>query len=353
MRPYWPALVLTVAFALPLVADEVTATPAAAPVPVATPTYKPWTLRNDVVEVVVSDLQGAIRTFSLINERPIHLRDWQVREWQKQNIALPDPDKSLTVLDAFNPKPKGASHNWIEGVELPSSEKPPWTVNQTDAKHMRLEYADAAKGLRWVLSYELTDGKLDLISKLSVENTGTQEWALKPTLYPLNGVRQDDPKSDATYVSVASHVGGIDGSYNNYGMPGPGLEVQVPSVGLDYICLKSRFFAALWIPLSFTISGQKGAAPVASPSPAQTPGDGGPGGSAGVSVSPQNAPSAPGVIWLTAMGFIQAQGEAHQAYVRALYLGANNGDVRLAPGQVMAISWKIAVTSTRQGDSRA
>ena len=147
MRLSW--LVLVFAFTLTVTADEVTATPAAATAPVVTkPIYKSWNLSNDLVEVVVSELQGSIRSISLINERPIRLRDWQAQELLKQKIALPDPDKPLAVLDDFNPG--SGKHNWIGGVELPSAASAaPWSATQSDPRHLRLEYADPAKGLRW------------------------------------------------------------------------------------------------------------------------------------------------------------------------------------------------------------
>ncbi len=350
MRPYWPALVLAVAVALPVVADEVAATPAAAPAPVvAAPTYRSWDLRNDVVEVVVSELQGSIRSISLINERPIRLRDWQVRELQNQKVVLSDPNKPLAVLDDFNPG--SGKHNWISGVELPSpSGAAPWSATQSDPRHLRLEYADAVKGLRWAIAYELTEGKHDLVSTLTIENNGQREWALQPTVFPLNGVRQDDPSSDKTYVTVAYHAGGVDGSMTNLGMPAPGASVLVPATALDYVCLKSRFFAALWTPLSFSIASQH-TQPAPTPAPiAVAPTEsGGPGGTTAPATVAAMA-NAAGTLWLSAHGFSQTHGAANQAYLEAKYLGSNNGELRLAPGQTMSASWKIAVTSTRKGD---
>jgi YidC/Oxa1 family membrane protein insertase len=362
MPPYRPALVLAFALALPVAADEVSAVPAPAPAPapapttpapaVAAPTYQSWTLRNDLVEVVVSELQGSIRAVSLIKERPIHLRDWQVHELQRQKIAMPDPEKPLAVLDDFNPG--SGKHNWITGVELPPANgAAPWTATQGDARHLRLEYADAAKGLRWAMAYELTEGKFDLVTTFTIENGGQREWTLQPTVYPLNGVRQDDPSADAAYVSVSYHTGGINGKIVNLGMPGPGTSQPVPATDLDYVCLKSRFFAALWTPLTFAIaSKQAQAAPAPAPAPvASAPVEsGGPGGGAAPAAVAAAAPNAAGALWLNAHGFSQAQGAAHQAYLEARYLGPANGEVRLAPGQTMTASWKTVVSSMRKND---
>lgn len=364
MRLSW--LVLVLAAVLPVAAVEVATPPvaASAPAPVATPapaavpaatvsapTYKLWTLRNDVIEVVVSERQGAIHSISLLHEQPIRLRDWQVRELQKQHVVLPEPDKPLSVLDAFNPSTndEAARHNWFDGVELPVISPTPWMASQSDALHLRLEYADPVKGLRWTLSYELVAGKHDLISTLAVENGGGRELVLKPKLYPLNGVRQDDPSADAAYVTVSYHAGGVNGQITNLGMPGPRTSVPVPTANLDYVALKSRFFAALWTPLSFSING-KTTPGTATQAPAQPIRESGPGGSVGPAVSAANAAGSPNVLWLSADGYTQTQGAAHQAYITAQYLGANNEAIRLASGQVMNISWKTTVSSMRKVD---
>ncbi len=328
---------------------------ASKPAEVAAPaiTYTEYRLANKLVQVDVIDFQGAIRRVSLLSTSPIHLPAWQVKAMESKNQQVPDPAKPLAVLSAFNPG--GANHNWITGIGL--DDKTPWKKISGDDGHLVLSHESAAKGLRWTLRYELPADSLALRSTLTVENIGQAPTTFRPVIYPLNGVHQDDVKQDAVYLALAHHNGGATGHLTSLSLPPlptPGhaaTSTTIPVDRLDYVCVKSRFFAALWHPLGHSVRDVGVVAPTPAPAPVTTSVEGGPGATTGGPGGPQ--PTA--MVGQTALmqvlgyGFKDFNG-GHQAYVEVALLAQGGGEIVLKPRQIFEASWNTTVASMKAGD---
>ena len=336
-------------------APTVSATPAveaSKPAEVAAPAiaYTEYRLANKLVQVDVIDFQGAIRRVSLLSTNPVHLHAWQVKAMEAQNHQVPDPTKPLAILSAFNPG--GANHNWITGIGL--DDKTPWKKISGDDAHLVLSHESSAKGLRWTLRYELPADSLALRSTLTVENIGQAPTTFRPVIYPLNGVHQDDVKQDAVYLALVHHNNGKMSSLYLPPLPTPGyaaVPTPIPIDRLDYVCVKSRFFAALWHPLGHSVRDVGAVAPVASPTPVAAPAEGGPGATTGGPGGPQPTamvgPSA--LMQVLAYGFKDFNG-GHQAYVEVFLLAQGGGEIVLKPRQIFEASWNTTVASMKAGD---
>ena len=324
--PAPPAPVVTPPPAATAIPTATAPKPPDAPVTGAAPTpdgYPTVHLRNDLVEAEVSTQLGSLVTLRLLGTHPIQLPKWQEKRLHEEGVVVPDHDAALAVLDDFNPN--GGSHNWIAGLGL-ADKTPAWQVAQADATHVVFTHVDAARNLTFRMAYALPAGKTEVETTLTIANTGASDMPLQPVVYPLNGVHQDDARSDAPYLTVAYHAGGALGSQTSLGMPDPlsssASHAQViPSAGLDYVCLKSRFFAALWAP---GVATRVGAA-------------------AGLQLE------------VSDVGYqmAAAHGAAHQAFIRAAYHDAGGKELVLHPGETLSVPWRLVITSmTRESLAR-
>jgi len=345
--PAAPAPAATTPTAVVEAAKPVEQTPAPAAI-----TYSEYRLANKLVQIDVSDWQGTLRRVSLQEVHPVHLRDWQAKARAAKHQPIPDPAKPLAVLSAFSPS--GPSHNVITGIGLTDST--PWKRISGDDLHLVLSHDNAAKRLRYTLRYDLPADSLALRSTLTVENLGTGEVVLRPVIYPLNGVHQDDLSQDAAYLALAHHNGGTNGKMVSLYLPPlptsghPLVPTPIPGEQLDYVCLKSRFFAALWSPQGHDVrdAGSAAAVPAVAPAPVPAPaGPGSPDGFGGPQANVVN--KAAGALRVQAYGFTDYNG-AHQALVEAALLGPNGGDITLKPGQRFEAAWIITVSSMTKKD---
>jgi YidC/Oxa1 family membrane protein insertase len=316
-------------------------------------TYTEYRLTNKLVQVDVIDYQGAIRRVSLLSTNPVHLHAWQVKAMEAKNQQVPDSTKPLAVLSAFNPG--GANHNWITGIGI--ADKTPWKKISGDDTHLVLSHESAAKGLRWTLRYELPADALALRSTLTVENIGQATTSFRPVIYPLNGVHQDDVKQDAAYLALAHHNGGNGGKMTSLSLPPvptpgyPATPTVIPADRLDYVCVKSRFFAALWHPLGHSVRDPATATPVALPAPVAAPSEGGPSAVAGGPGGPQPSVMVGTIplLQVNAYGFNDYNG-GHQTYIEVALLAVGGGEIVLKPGQIFESSWTTTVASMKAGD---
>jgi YidC/Oxa1 family membrane protein insertase len=360
-----PWLIITVCCALPLwlsASESSVATPTA-PVAAATaaatapttseikpaPTYGLHRIANNLVAAEISELQGSVRSVQLLKEKPIRLREWQVKALQSKGQRPPDADQPLNVLHDFNPL--GGKHNWVSGVGLPNKNAAPWTVVSKADNALVLSYTNTEKNIVYRMLYELPPDSYALRSSLSIENKSSTEFLVKPNIYPLNGVHQDDVSQDAAYLALVYHQGGVNGKMHSLSKPPIGGISEIPGQQLDYICLKSRFFGAYWHPLSFRVGSINESANVTPPAPETVVAvDSGPvetGGPGSTAVPTRtNASPAMSVI---ARGFIDRHG-GHQAFVDVTYFGANNGDVVIKPTQKLDISWTLTVASMEKDE---
>ena len=246
------------------------------------------------------------------------------------------------------------------------ADQSPWLRISGDDHHLVLQHDVPANGLRYTLTYELFDGSLAVHSALTIENIGAETSKLHPFLYPLNGVHQDDLSQDLAYLALAHHNGGSKGKMTSLSVPAipaPGaarVNAIVTGDQLDYIALKSRFFAALWQPLSFEIGDAKTTDDkVVASQPAPIKGDGGPGGAvaSGQNSGPNSGPNgthSPATGPLSPMkiecvGFLDRNG-AHQAYVEVALLSSGGSELVLKPRQKYQAKWNITVASMTDGD---
>ncbi|MBA3699041.1 MAG: membrane protein insertase YidC [Planctomycetes bacterium] len=318
----------------------------AAPAPI----FTDYRLTNKLVQVDVIDRQGAIRTISLLETHPVRLHAWQAKALAQQGHTVPDPAKPLPVLSAFNPG--GSYHNWITDIGL--NDKTLWKKVSGDDSHLVLSHETTA--LRWTLRYDLPADSLTLRSTLTVENLGTADTSLRPRIYPLNGVHQDDVKQDAPYLALVHH-GGASGKMTSLYLPPlptpgyPGTPTAIPVEQLDYVCVKSRFFGVLWHPLGHAVHD-----PGTSTAPTPTPAapvvvDGGPGsvsGGPGGSL-PAATGGARALMQANAVGFKDVNG-GHQAYLEVTLLAPGGGDIVLKPKQRLEATWTITVASMSERD---
>jgi YidC/Oxa1 family membrane protein insertase len=318
------------------------------------PSYAEYRLANKLVQVDVIDLQGAIRRVSLLTSHPVRLHAWQVKAREAKAQVVPDPAKPLPVLSAHNPG--GANHNWIAGIGL--GDKTPWKRISGDDSHLVLGHESVEKGLRWTLRYDLPAESLALRSTLTVENIGKADASFRPVIYPLNGIHQDDVSQDAAYLALAHHNGGANGKMTSLYLPPlptpgyPATPTAIPLDQLDYVCIKSRFFGALWHPLGHAVrdpaQATAPAAPVTSPA---TPTEGGPGAIGGPG-GPQPAVAATGpagAMLVQAYGFKDFNG-GHQAYVEVQLLAQGGGEIVLKPTQRFEAAWTTTVASMTKRD---
>ena len=328
---------------------------AAVPAAEVAPTYTEYHLANGLIQVDITDRRGAILNVSLLKTSPIHLRAWQSKIIEAKGQVTLDPAKPLPVLSHFNRDSR--FHNWIREDSL-EGEQGPWKRISGDDRHLVLQHDIPTKGLRYTLNYELFEGSLALHSALTIENIGAETTKLRPYLYPLNGVHQDDLSQDFAYLALAHHNGGIKGKMISLSLPAvpapgvPQVKTFIPGDQLDYICLKSRFFAALWQPLSFEVNDAKatnGKAVTSQPAPIK--GDGGPGGATisgpNGTVTSVIGPLSP--MTIECVGFLDRNG-AQQAYFEVALLSSTGGEIVLKPSQKFDAKWNITVASMTEGD---
>ncbi len=346
-----PASAPTPAPATTSVTTSAATTPVAAVTAPAAPVV--YELINDLVQVEILNHQGAIRSMSLLKSHPIHLRLWQTRILEQKGQRSLEPSKPLPVLSAFNPY--GSYHNFIR--ELGLNDKSEWKRISGDARHLVLSHVTPDQRLRYTIAYELPEKSLSLQSTFTIENLAGNEVAVRPYVYPLNGIHQDDVSQDAAYLALAHHNGGSNGKMVSlYLPPVPtmGAKVEntaIPTQQLDYVCLKSRFFAAIWQPLSFSVLDANTTAPAPVAPVLVT--DGGPGAKSGGPGGPGGPlPVAAGAntgLQVTAVGFI-GHDHAHQAYIEVALLGPASSDILLKPAHKLQASWSTTVASMTSDD---
>ena len=326
-----------------------------APAVTAAPTYTEYHLANGLIQVDVTDRRGAILNVSLLKTHPIHLRAWQTNVNEVKGQVTLDPAKPLPVLGYFNRDSR--FHNWIREDSL-DADQSPWQRISGDDHHLVLQHDVPAKGLRYTLTYEVFDGSLAVHSALTIENIGAEVSKLHPFLYPLNGVHQDDLSQDLAYLALAHHNGGIKGKLTSLSLPAipaPGaarVNAIITGDQLDYVCLKSRFFAALWQPLSFEVGDAKTTNDqVTASQPAPIKGDGGPGGAtvSGPNGSLTAATGPLASMKIECVGFLDRNG-AHQAYVEVALLASGGSELVLKPSQKYQAKWNTTVASMTDGD---
>ncbi|MCS6970710.1 MAG: membrane protein insertase YidC [Planctomycetota bacterium] len=204
----------------------------------ATPTHRETVIGNERLRVAISTLRASIRRVELLDMRPIKLPP------HARGGPHELPDGPLPVLRAFTAQ---GNHNWIYADKAGLTSEP-WQVVEQGPDHAVFGFA-GANGLEWRMAYRVPSGALRIEVQLSVHNRGAQPVPLAMHVFPLNGVHGDYPLSEYGYQAVFTHAPGADGSISNHGMPQPGSEMPLGEASaLEFLGLKSRFFAAWWKP---------------------------------------------------------------------------------------------------------
>jgi YidC/Oxa1 family membrane protein insertase len=302
------------------------------------PTYDEITITSDVARAVLSSKRGILVSFELANSKRIELPK------HLQAMVQPVSDGWLPVLRAFQ---KSGAHNWIADHDVESGglgpvDIAPWTVSKPSPDKAIFTYEKPGK-LRWTLTYQLDAQRPALGVDLRIANLSGDPIKLSPSIVPLNGIHQDYGPGEAYYSCVFDHVGGANGSLTNHGMPAVGVAATgLPGSdrGVDYIGLKSRFFAAWWSPQSLT------ATPAAVPAVALVPEPVGPSGPTGPVPGAAVAQTAPAAgSWTPwSWGFTGLDHE-HQAY-----LGITFTPETVAPGTAWERGWSISASSMTKAD---
>ncbi|MBN8525264.1 MAG: hypothetical protein J0M02_08015, partial [Planctomycetes bacterium] len=214
--------------------------------PAAAPAYQDVMIENAHARAVLSTFRGNLVRFELATSSrialPAHL----------QALVQPVPEGWLPVLRSFQ---RYGAHNWLADHDaaaggLETADTAPWQVTKPSPDKAVFTYEKAGR-LRWTLTYQLDPQRPALGVDLSITNLSGSPVTLAPSVVPINGVHQDYGPGEAYYGCVFDHVGGAAGAITNHGMPGIGATaVDLPGsqANVDYLGVKSRFFAAWWSP---------------------------------------------------------------------------------------------------------
>lgn len=323
-------LVATAAETAPVIAP---AAPAAAPVVAAAPVYREVTLENPAAVLVLSTNRGNLISFSLKDAKAIALPPHLAA------VSNPPGPGPLPVLRGFQ---NSGAHDWLaDGTSagLGTEDTAPWTVVRSSATEAVFAY-EKAGAWRWQLDYRLDPVKAVVAVEVTITNLGAAPASIAPLLVPLNGIHQDYGPGDMAYCSVFDHVGGAAGSLTSHGMPEAGkdaLTLPDSGKGVDFIGLKSRFFAVWWTPRALPATPVQ-AAPAAAPAA---------GGGPAVPAGPTLAAAAPAVAaspdaagWSAqAIGYL-GKANDHQAFI---FVTFNTAEVK--PGAAWSRGWSLSAAS--------
>ncbi len=377
----------------PVAADAAEEVPAAVPAN----TFRRFPIENELAIVQISNWRAALGAFSLKGIHPIDLPDW------RQGERHVDTDAPLAVLDLFSTGPAGGLargtvtdlHGFLLGGEFMSTESGPsegvWrlvaaedsageavdpaSVLARDAgeiapaaplRSVTLGSEDEAKGLTYRVTWSMLPDETTVHCEFTVTNQGEDTFSFQPQLIPINGIHQDDARNEPRYNAAVAHFDhayaeGESGEFDSWsfpeaGEPGsrkliahPDLEGQpVPAERLDYVGLRSRFFAAWFEPGECQIisAGSEEAADAeAEPLTARRDtvfGD-------QPVASPVDASAGGYRLKIQLRGFEQhlPLEEAQQAFIALQFFDADARPFELAPGETFALSYRITCTSLK------
>lgn len=319
----------------PAPAQDAAPAPAVPPPP---PVFEEVTIRNTVAEVVVSAQRASIVRFALLDDRPLRLPTPLRQEIERKGRSVPPADQPLAVLDDFQRDPTAYKnrHNWVTFLHIAGQTVPdldgtapvPWRVADRGADAVTFTQSFPERGFAVWISYRMDAKRPTVVTTLRVQNISDKAYAIAPQVFPFNGIHQDYPSGDVPYLCAAIHTGGEAGSLSTVSLPGDlGAAKAIGTGPADYVALKSRFFAALWAPVSF---GAPAAA--AAPATAEAP-----------------AAAAAPVTGGAAGGWSAAVLRGEMPWPQAL-LRVDLPHMALAPGASGEHAWSLTVTSVAKED---
>lgn len=237
--------------AAPAATDAVEAAPPATAEPA--PVFETVTIANRHARLTVTTNCAAVTRFELIGMPPVELPP-ALRA--RSHSPVLDPDSDLPILDDFhhapqNPNwnPRWGLHNKFDfssasQVNLDDTIRTPWTVVERGADHVTMEMASQRTPVKVRIAYRMEVDRPSVLVEVTLRNTGTEARHMEPRIAPIfGGIVQDYPPNEQYYLCGFTHSGSI----TNHGLPDK--SDSFPLEGLDYLGVKSRFFAAIWQPM--------------------------------------------------------------------------------------------------------
>lgn len=303
--------------------------------------YSEVAISNPVARVVVSTQRASISRFELLASHPIALPKHLQREEpgaKDQPLAVlapfTVPATPIALENATN------QHCWLANDYgstlrwgLVGKDFAPWTVAEQAADHVTLRW-DNERGLRYEITYRMHATLPRVEARIAVTNGGTSDITVNPSLVPINGIHQDYAPNEVAYLTAFLHRGGTEtGAIEKHGIPGADkglVAITEHGDGIDFVGLKSRFFAVWWTPGELAVAGA--VAPVAPPVEA---GASGPGAQV-----PAPIAAAAGPVWRADIAGYKTQAHAdQQALIQITY-----GAVAIPAGKTLVNTWSLTAS---------
>jgi YidC/Oxa1 family membrane protein insertase len=301
------------------------------------PTYDEVVIENAAARAVLSTNRGSLLRLELKTSARIDLPKHLAK------LVQPVPDGPLPVLRAYQ---RAGAHNWLADHDaaasgLNSSDRAPWTVSKPSPDVAVFTYQREGK-LRWTLTYRMDAARPTVGVELAIANLSSAPVTLAPLIVPINGLHQDYGPGEAYYCATFDYTGGANGQLTNHGMPaaGAGMDIVTSERGVDYLGLKSRFFAVWWSPQALAAPAS---APVAQPEAAPAAGPSVPSGPTLAAGPSQSVPAA-GAWSAKAWGYTGLDAEA-QAYVSVAFSPAE-----VTAGGIWTRGWSLSASSMTKQD---
>ncbi len=378
------SIFLGLALTAEVVPETVVATPPPVVLPAATPpapgqvavpettSYATVTIENPAARVVISTQRASIDRFELKASHPIKLPRHLHRNDDESigSTVQGDPagnkiKPALAVLSAFSVESSSEAtrlaknqHHWLSNDSetalawgIRGNETAPWTIATRNPDAATLTWSNG-RGLSYAVTYRLHATLAQLAVLVAVTNTGTTPVALKPAVTLINGIHQDYAPNEAAYMVAFTHRGGDqDGTIETTSVPATDkgwATVANPDPKVDFVGVKSRFFAVWWRP------GQVAIAPVAPGSPAA------PAPVLPVAAGPEAAPPANGPLggpsapdstaaWRADVcGFTTQQHQDHQGRLNVSF-----GAIQVPPGRTLDANWTVSASGMSNADLKS
>ena len=259
--------------------DAVTApAPVAAPAPATAapaPVASPKPRRDDFATVIIGNAKGrvtlttqraSIVRFELLDSHPVSLPE-PLREHMglpRADRDLPPKRQPLAVLDNFRRDTQHLEynrHNLLTllnaAPNLDGTIETPWKIEQQGPAHATFSLDLPERGLAVEMAYTMHPTLAKVVTRLRLRNTGAKAIKLQPRILAVNGIHQDYAPTETAFLFGAYHTGGEHGKMTVVDVPGSAGEYAPEQIkpafdipGLDYVSVKSRFFAVICAPVA-------------------------------------------------------------------------------------------------------
>ena len=313
--------------------------------------YQQVVIKNDEIRAVISTQRASLDRLELIDNHSITLP----KHLQRTDGTPADPKAPLAVLAPFyepdTPVAKEQAknqHAWLvnDGPTarrwgLTGKDFTAWTVTARTPTSATLT-ATGGDGLRYQVTWTVDEKLPRVTARIAVTNGGEKEVTFSPSLIPINGIHQDYAPNEVAYLTAFSHRDGSEaGHITTTAIPAAGAAlngVTENGAGVDFVGLKSRFFAVWWTPGELTLDGG-----TSTPAPSEPVGATGPGSQS------VTAPGASAPTWRADIGGYTTKAHAdHQGYLQITY-----SQVTVPSGRTLTNTWSLTASSMARSDLAA